>query len=77
MYKPSRGHLAYRYRLVPPGRSRCNNNKSNYEAALKHSTSASAHKDWILPAMDPLGPPPEINVLLLGDSEVGKSTFLS
>lgn len=27
--------------------------------------------------MDTLGPPPEINVLLLGDAEVGKSTFLS
>ncbi|KAF2278884.1 P-loop containing nucleoside triphosphate hydrolase protein [Westerdykella ornata] len=27
--------------------------------------------------MDPLVPPPEINVLLLGDAEVGKSTFLS
>jgi len=47
--------------------------KSKHEAALNIATPVG-HSEL---AMDYAALPPEVNVLLLGDAEVGKSTFLS
>ncbi|KAF1966512.1 P-loop containing nucleoside triphosphate hydrolase protein [Bimuria novae-zelandiae CBS 107.79] len=51
--------------------------KSNHEATLKLVTCPTGHFQLTAMPYDPSLPPPEVNVLLLGDEEVGKSTFLS
>lgn len=59
------------YRISTPSTS-----KSNHEAALRLTSRPGSTQSTTM-VYDPSLPPPEVHVLLLGDEEVGKSTFMS